>query len=84
MTINGDKQLRITAKNLDNAEAYYVQSVKINGEEWKRNWFEHADVMVEGGTIEFEMGREMMSWEKGDVPPSPGHAGMPMERKAEV
>lgn len=84
MTINGDKQLRITANGLDNSEAYYVQSVRINGEEWDRNWFEHADVMVEGGVIEFEMGREMVFWEEGDVPPSPGHEGVPMGRMTEA
>lgn len=84
MTINGDKHLRILAKGLDNAEAYYVQSVKINGVEWDKNWFEHGDVMVDGGTIEFEMGKEMKQWESGDVPPSPGHAGVAMGRKQEM
>lgn len=76
MTVNGNATLRITAKNLDNAESYYVQSVKINGKDWDKNWFEHGDVMVEGGTIEFEMGRNMTFWETGVVPPSPGHAGV--------
>ncbi|KAL2003273.1 hypothetical protein VTN02DRAFT_4483 [Thermoascus thermophilus] len=74
MTINGDKTLRITATGLDRGpNSYYVQSVKINGQPWKRNWFEHKDVMVEGGTIEFELGPEMKVWETGEVPPSPGH-----------
>ena len=73
MTINGDKNLRISATNLDNKDSYFVQSVKINGEVWEKNWFEHGDVMVEGGTIEFELGREMKRWETGSVPPSPGH-----------
>lgn len=76
MTVNGNSTLRITAANLDNADAYYVQSVKINGKLWDKNWFEHDDVMVDGGTIEFEMGSEMTFWEKGDVPPSPGHGGI--------
>jgi len=74
MTINGDKTLRITATGLDRGpESYYVQSVKINGRPWTKNWFEHKDVMVEGGTIEFELGPEMKIWETGEVPPSPGH-----------
>ena len=74
VTINGDRNLRIVAHNLDNdGGSYYVQSVRVNGEAWERNWLEHGDVMVEGGVIEFEMGSEAVVWETGDVPPSPGH-----------
>ena len=71
MTINGDKTLRIKANGLD--QGIYVQSVKINGENWSKNWFEHKDIMENGGTIEFELGSEMKNWDTGDVPPSPGH-----------
>lgn len=71
MTISGGKNLRITANHLE--DGYYVQSVKINGKHWPRNWFEHEDLMENGGTIEFDLGPEMKSWETGDVPPSPGH-----------
>ena len=71
MTVNGDKNLRIKTDGLN--DGYYVQSVKINGKSWNKNWFEHKDVMVDGGTIEFELGPEMKAWDTGDVPPSPGH-----------
>jgi putative alpha-1,2-mannosidase len=71
MTVNGNQTLRIKATELD--QGYYVQSVKINGKEWTKNWFEHDDLMVQGGTIEFELGSEMKNWETGNVPPSPGH-----------
>lgn len=73
VTVNGNQTLRITANGLDNADSYFVQSVKVNGQEWTRNWLEHGDVMVNGGTIEFELGGRMKIWESGDVPPSPGH-----------
>ena len=73
MTINVDKTLRITAKNLDNHNSYFVQSVKINGQSWNKNWLEHNDIMLNGGTIEFELGSNPKGWETGDVPPSPGH-----------
>jgi predicted alpha-1,2-mannosidase len=73
MTVNGNKTLRITASGLDDEKSFFVQSVKINGKSWNKNWFEHEDVMVNGGTIEFELGSEMKQWETGDVPPSPGH-----------
>lgn len=73
MTINGNATLRIRANNLDNENSYYVQSVKINGKSWMQNWFSHEDVMINGGTIDFQMGSEMKFWETGPVPPSPGH-----------
>lgn len=73
MTVNGNATLRITANGLDNQGSYYVQSVRVNGQSWDRNWLEHSDVMVSGGIIEFELGSEMTVWETGDVPPSPGH-----------
>jgi putative alpha-1,2-mannosidase len=71
MTINGNKTLRITAQGLD--QGYYVQSIKINGQPWSKNWFEHEDIMVQGGLIEFELGPDIKAWETGSVPPSPGH-----------
>lgn len=73
MTVNGNRTLRITATGLDNAESYFVQSIRVNGQAWGKNWLKHDDVMTEGGTIEFELGREMKMWESGEVPPSPGH-----------
>ena len=73
MTVNGNKTLRITATGLDNESSYFVQSVKVNGQQWRKNWLEHSDVMVNGGTIEYELGKKMKAWENGDVPPSPGH-----------
>lgn len=72
ITINGNGTLRITADDLDDG-SYFVQGVKINGRQWDRNWFEHENVIVEGGTIEFAMGSEPVVWETGDVLPSPGH-----------
>ncbi|KAK7967859.1 glycosyl hydrolase [Apiospora aurea] len=83
VTVNGDRTLRITSRgggsNSGNPatalghSGFYVQSVKVNGEPWDRNWLLHDAVMVDGGTIEFEVGDEPVQWEKGDVPPSPGH-----------
>jgi putative alpha-1,2-mannosidase len=82
VTVNHDRVLRIRAEGLDDGEGkegYYVQGVSINGEEWDRNWFEHGDadgIMTEGGEIVFRLGSEKKVWEKGDVPPSPGHQGV--------
>lgn len=78
MTINGDKTLRILSHNVEDSSSlgqrgFFVQSVKINGQDWDKNWFNHEDVMVDGGTIEFFVGDNATVWETGDVPPSPGH-----------
>ena len=73
ITVNNNQTLRIIANNLDNADSYYVQSVKINGQSWNQSWFLHTDIMVTGGTIEFELGSNMTIWDNGAVPPSPGH-----------
>lgn len=76
VTIGGNKTLRITS-NGDNhslgQSGYFVQSVKINGQEWDKNWFNHDDIMAEGGTIEFIVGDNETLWETQDVPPSPAH-----------
>ncbi|KAJ5460041.1 uncharacterized protein N7458_001593 [Penicillium daleae] len=71
MTVSGNKTLRISAAGLDTG--YHVQSVKINGRQWTKNWFGHDDVMTNGGHIEFELGQDAKPWESGEVPPSPGH-----------
>lgn len=78
MTINNNATLRIIAHDLDNnAGSYYVQSVTLNGQPWTKNWFVHEDIMVNGGTIEFFLGTNQTVWETGEVPPSPGHGGVP-------
>lgn len=74
MTVNGNKTLRITASGLDyNRESYYVQSVRVNGQAWNKNWLTHDDIFVNGGSIDFVLGTNMSIWETGEVPPSPGH-----------
>lgn len=76
ITLGENATLRITsdgkAESLGHS-GFYVQSVKINGEAWDKNWFNHEDVMVHGGIIEFLVGDEPVVWETGDPPPSPGH-----------
>ncbi|KAK8031392.1 glycoside hydrolase family 92 protein [Apiospora arundinis] len=84
ITVNGNRTLRIVTTSSGDGgggkgpvalghSGFYVQSVKVNGQGWDQNWLLHDSVMVEGGSIEFEVGDEPVQWEKGDVPPSPGH-----------
>lgn len=77
VTINNNATLRIIAHNLDNSNSYYVQSVQIDGEPRNKNWFEHTDIMVDGGTIEFYLSSNQTLWPTSEVPPSPGYGGKP-------
>ncbi|KAK2797802.1 hypothetical protein FQN51_008258 [Onygenales sp. PD_10] len=71
MAVGDTATLTITAKNLSD-ESYFVQSVQVNGQPWNRSWVSHDDIK-NGGLIEFVLGPEMVSWDVGDLPPSPGH-----------
>jgi putative alpha-1,2-mannosidase len=35
----------------------YIQSVKLNGQEWNKAWFSH-DELMQGGTMELTMGKQ--------------------------
>jgi putative alpha-1,2-mannosidase len=60
ITVNHNETLRITAEGLGE-DSIYVQSVRINGEAWEKNWVGHE-----------KMGKEQKVWETGEVAPSPG------------
>lgn len=63
----------IRAPNLSD-ENIYVQSLKINGQEWNKNWVDHQTLFgAQGGLIEFDLGADQVVWETGEVPPSPGY-----------
>lgn len=67
------KKLQITATGGDgNGDTdFYVQSLKVNGQPWTKNWLTWDDVFARGGTLEFELGSQPMNWTTGPVPPSP-------------
>ncbi|KAF2086181.1 glycoside hydrolase family 92 protein [Saccharata proteae CBS 121410] len=65
------KTLRITAEGLSD-ESYFVQSVTVNGVPWNKSWVSHDEISG-GGSIEFVLGPEMVEWDVGEQPPSPGH-----------
>ncbi|KAL4734498.1 glycosyl hydrolase family 92-domain-containing protein [Aspergillus similis] len=67
------KTLEVTTAGGDGTgdENIYVQRLKVNGKNWRKNWLEWDDVFAEGGTLEFELGAEPSDWFTGKVPPSP-------------
>ena len=76
---NGKDMVISAPKN--SRENIYVQSVKLNGQAYDKNYILHSDLTA-GGTLEFEMGAEPSTWgsseeslpvsiTKGDELPSP-------------
>lgn len=80
MTIDlgSGKQLNISASSsssssTDDEDDIYVQSLKVNGQQWRKNWLTWEDVFVDGGSLEFELGSQAVNWTDSDaeLPPSP-------------
>jgi putative alpha-1,2-mannosidase len=75
MTIDlgSNKKLEITSTGGDGNgdKDYYVQSLKVNGKPWKKNWLTWDDIFAKGGTLEFELGSTAKNWTMGELPPSP-------------
>lgn len=75
MTIDlgGNKKLKITSTGGDGNgdKDFYVQSLKVNGKPWKKNWLTWDDIFAKGGTLEFELDSTPVNWTTGELPPSP-------------
>lgn len=54
------KTFTIIAKN-NSEENRYIQSVRLNGRPYTKNWISYADIMA-GGILEFEMGAKHSLW----------------------
>jgi len=52
--LENGKTFTILAHNA-NKKNIYIQSAKLNGKEYDKNYFTHQDI-VQGGTLEFQMG----------------------------
>ncbi|KAJ5220375.1 hypothetical protein N7468_009579, partial [Penicillium chermesinum] len=52
-------------------KAIYIQSAKLNGKTWTKNWVTH-DFFTNGGTLELTLGEEESDWGTAneDLPPS--------------
>jgi putative alpha-1,2-mannosidase len=69
ITLSPSKNVTITASGGSDT-SYFVQSVKLNGEEWTKNWISWHDLFEGGGTLEFVLGVERTRWDVGERPPS--------------
>lgn len=72
--LSNGKKWHINALRTD-IEAKYIQNATVNGQSWNQPWIEHA-LMLEGGTIQFDLGNKHSLWgsEAKSSPPS----AMPM------
>ncbi|KAK5652766.1 hypothetical protein OQA88_9619 [Cercophora sp. LCS_1] len=62
----------IRVKNFDPpAKAIYIQSAKLNGRRYSRNWIDHT-FFLKGGVLEFVVGEKESKWgtKEEDLPPS--------------
>ncbi|KAF4308803.1 glycosyl hydrolase [Botryosphaeria dothidea] len=76
VALGGGKFLNVTsnagAVEQREQSAFYVQSLKVNGEEWDKAWVTWDDVFANGGEMEFVLGASPQGWAAaGDAPPSP-------------
>jgi putative alpha-1,2-mannosidase len=69
--LGNDKILRITSTGGNPESAYYVQSLKVNGQAWTKQWLAWEDIFAKGGTMEYVLGDAPVAWATGGLPPSP-------------
>jgi putative alpha-1,2-mannosidase len=65
------KSLLVTSTGGNQEDGFYVQSLRVNGEEWDRAWVEWDDIFARGGRMEFVLGRQPVRWAEGMLLPSP-------------
>jgi putative alpha-1,2-mannosidase len=73
--LGGCKTLHITTTG-GSENIFYVQSLKVNGEDWNKSWVSWSDVFANGGTLEFVLGESPANWTTGALPPSPASNGV--------
>ena len=67
--LGNGKKLTVTGGRRESG--FYVQSLKVNGEDWDKAWLTWDDVFANGGTLQFVLGDEPVRWANGTLPPSP-------------
>ncbi|MFV0420314.1 MAG: GH92 family glycosyl hydrolase [Dysgonomonas sp.] len=71
LDIGNGKTFEVICENYS-PENKFIQSAKLNGKDWNKSWFSHADLM-KGGKLEVVMGKHPnKQWASGDdaIPPS--------------
>ncbi len=84
--LGSGKRLVINSTGGDKDTSIHVQSLKVNGQEWRRSWLTWNDVFAEGGTMEFELGPNPNNgwFDADDLPPSPASAASPPSANVQI
>jgi Glycosyl hydrolase family 92 len=84
--LGSGKTLVVNSTGGNKDTAIHVQSLKVNGQEWRKTWLTWDDVFAEGGTMEFVLGPEPISewFDAADLPPSPASAVGPASANLEI
>ncbi|GLA12181.1 hypothetical protein AnigIFM62618_007316 [Aspergillus niger] len=71
--LGGGKKLNVSSSGGDGNGGgnIYVQRLRVNGKDWKKNWLTWDDIFAQGGTLDFELGATASDWFTGELPPSP-------------
>ncbi|KAI6353893.1 hypothetical protein MCOR25_008844 [Pyricularia grisea] len=68
------KSLQVTSTG-GSEDSFYVQSLKVNGENWTKSWVTWDEIFANGGKLEFTLGPEPSNFgaisAKSPAPPSP-------------
>lgn len=80
ISLGAGKILNITTTG-GGEDAFYVQSLKVNGQQWNKSWVNWYDIFADGGSLEFVLGQSPSNWTTGEAPPSPGSLGVERARK---
>ena len=64
-------ELEITTTGGDRNSAFYVQSLKIDGQPWDKSWVTWDDIFAKGAKMEYILGEDPVHWATGQLPPSP-------------
>ncbi|KAF6815437.1 alpha-mannosidase family protein [Colletotrichum sojae] len=81
ISLGGGRQVNVTSTG-GSEDAFYVQSLRVNGKEWNKSWVAWGDVFAEGGSLEFQLGAEPADWATGELPPSPASETSPFAEPA--
>jgi putative alpha-1,2-mannosidase len=65
------KTLTVTSTGGNRETAFYVQSLKVNGDAWDKAWVTWDDIFANGGRLDFVLGEQPTRWANGTLPPSP-------------
>jgi hypothetical protein len=84
--LGSGKTLVVNSTGGNKDTAIHVQSLQVNGQEWRKTWLTWDDVFAEGGTMEFVLGPDPISewFDAADLPPSPASAVAPASANLEI